>query len=82
MGIQLYKAIIPFVNVLSVVDKSGKLIINEEDIPVMDMCRFRDQYKDQMIIVTPLKYYREIYHELNMFVYADKIIFLEEFGGK
>lgn len=82
LGIQLYKAIIPFVNVLSVVDKSGKLIINEEDIPVIDMCRFRDQYKDQMIIITPLKYYREIYHELNMFVYADKIIFLEEFGGK
>jgi hypothetical protein len=82
LGIQLYKAITPFVNVLSVVDKSGKLIIKIEDIPIIDMCKFRNQYENQIVIVTPLKYYREIYQELKTFIKEDRIIFLEEFGGK
>lgn len=82
LGIQLYKAIVPYANVLSIVDKKGNLIIEMEDISVIDMCSFRAQYKDEIVIVTPLKYYREIFHELRMFVAEDKIIFLEEFGGK
>lgn len=81
LGIQLYNAIVPYVNVLSVVDKKGKLMIKIEDIPIIDMCNFRAQYKDEMVIVTPLKYYREIYHELSTFVSDEKILFLEEFGG-
>ncbi len=82
LGIQLYKAIIPYVNVLSVIDKSGKLIIKMQDLPIIDMCSFRDQYQDEIVIVTPLKYYREIYQELKTFVKDDRIIFLEEFGGE
>lgn len=81
LGIQLYKAIIPYVNVLSIVDQKGKLMIDMEDISIIDMCSFQAQYQDEIVIVTPLKYYREIYHDLRMFVAKDKIIFLEEFGG-
>lgn len=82
LGIQLYRAIIPYVNVLSVVDKKGKLMIEMEDIPIMDMVNFRSHYENQMIIVTPLIYYQEIYRELKAFVAEDKIVFLEEFGGR
>ncbi|MCI9399465.1 MAG: hypothetical protein HFJ07_06565 [Lachnospiraceae bacterium] len=82
LGIQLYRAIIPYVNVLSVVDKKGKLMIEMEDIPIMDMVNFRTYYKDQEVIVTPLKFYREIYYELKTFITEEKIIFLEEFGGR
>ncbi len=82
LGIQLYKAIIPYVNVLSIVDQKGKLMIDMEDISIIDMCSFRDQYQDEIVIVTPLKYYREIYQELKTFVKDDRIIFLEEFGGE
>lgn len=82
LGIQLYRAIIPYVNVLSVVDKKGKLMIEMEDIPIMDMANFRTYYKDQEVIVTPLKFYREIYYELKTFITEEKIIFLEEFGGR
>lgn len=82
LGIQLYRSIMPFVNVISVVDKSGRLRLENEDIPVIDMNIFRDCYIDELVIVTPIQYYREIYHELQGFVSSDKIVFLEEFGGK
>lgn len=81
LGIQLYLAISSFVNVVSVVDKSGKLMISMEEIPVIDIINFRKQYKDETVIITPLKYYSEIYHELIEFIPDDKIVFLEEFGG-
>lgn len=81
LGIQLYRAISPFVNVLSVVDKKGKLLIDSiDDIPIMDMETFQCQYESQPVIVTPLKFYREIFTELRKFVPEDKIIFLQEFG--
>ena len=81
LGIQLYRAISPFSNVLSLIDKSGKLLIDSiDDIPVIDMNTFQGQYDGQLVIITPLKFYKEIYHELREFVAEDKIIFLEEFG--
>lgn len=81
LGIQLYRVIKPFVNVLSVVDQNGKLLIDTIDnIPVMDMKTFRHQYGNQPVIVTPLKFYSEIFTELMEFVAEDKIIFLQEFG--
>lgn len=81
LGIQLYRAISPFVNVLSVVDKKGKFLIDSiDDIPIIDMETFRCRYEKQPIIVTPLKFYKEIFTELREFVQEDKIIFLQEFG--
>lgn len=80
LGIQLYQAIKPYVNVLSVVDQRGELRIKNNDIPVMDIDTFRKQYNDATVIITPIQYYREIYHELLSFIADDKIIFLEEFG--
>lgn len=82
LGIQLYRAIIPFVNVLSMVDKSGKLLVEIDGIPVMNMVEFRSKYNNETVIVTPIKFYREIYHELKEFISDNKIIFLEEFGGE
>ena len=83
LGIQLYRVISPLVNVLSLVDKKGKLLMNNiNDIPVMDMSTFRGLYENQPVVVTPLRFYREIYHDLKEFVAEDKIIFLEDFGGK
>lgn len=82
LGLQLYQTMGTFVNILSIVDKSGKLLIDIKDIPVIDISVLRNQYKKQPIIVTPIKFYREIYHELINFVPRDKIIFLEQFGGR
>ncbi len=81
LGIQLYRAISPFVNVISVVDKQGKLLLDSiEDIPVVDLGAFQNQYNGQPVIITPLKFYEEIYYELKEFVAENNIIFLEEFG--
>lgn len=81
LGIQLYRAISPFVSVLSVVDKKGKLLIDTiDDVPVMDMEAFVQQYGNQPVIVTPIKFYRDIFRELIKVVPEDKIIFLQEFG--
>lgn len=81
LGIQLYRAISPFANVLSVVDKKGELLIHDiEDIPVMNMKTFQCRYKNQPVVVTPLRFYREIFEELKKFVPEERIIFLQEFG--
>ncbi len=81
LGIQLYRAIIPYVNVVAVVDKKGKLVIDSiDDISVINMDIFQRQYKNEIVILTPFKFYSEIYHELREFIMEDKIIFLEEFG--
>lgn len=80
LGIQLYQAIAPYVNVLSVVDKSGRLKIEIEKIPVMDMDSFGEQYRNELIVVTPIQYYKEIYHDLQEFVPKDKIAFLGDWG--
>lgn len=82
LGIQLYRAVTPFVNVISVVDKTGKLKIKVDDIPVIDLNAFCRCYKDESVIVTPIQYYREVHYKLQEFVPENKIIFLEEFGGR
>lgn len=81
LGIQLYRAITPFANVLSIVDKKGKSLIAMEGMPVIDGRSFRNQYQGETVIVTPLQYYKEIYSALREFVPDNKIIYLEEFGG-
>lgn len=81
LGIQLYQTIKPFVNVLSVVDKSGNLKIVVGDIPVINMDVFCNCYQGEPVIVTPIQYYREIHGELKGIVAEKDLIFLEEFGG-
>lgn len=80
LGIQLYRAITPFVNVLSIVDRSGKLKVDVEDIPLIDMDIFRERYKNELVVITPIQYYGAISNELQSFISNDKILFLEEFG--
>lgn len=81
LGIQLYRAVEKIVNVISIVDKSGGLIIHLADIPVMDMNVFKESYDNNLVVITPIKHYRAIYRELCEFVPAEKIMFLGEFQG-
>lgn len=82
LGIQFYYAIVPFVNVLSIVDKKGQLKLANENMSVIDMDTFRDYYRDELVVITPIQYYMEIYNELKSFVLDDKMLFLEELWGK
>ena len=81
LGIQLYNALKQFVNILSVVDKNGKLLIDIPDIPVISLNEFRSVYEQQRVIISPIKHYKSIYTELIEFVPKDKIIYLGEFIG-
>ena len=81
LGIQLYNAINLFVNISGVVDKSGKLLLEISDIPIIDLNEFRSQYRQQRVIITPIKHYKSIYKELSEFVPKDKILYLGEFLG-
>lgn len=82
LGVQLYHAISPYVNVLSIVDKNGKLRTENEDIPVINVETFCRNYKDELVIITPIQYYGEIYNEIKNFVLDKNILFIEELGEK
>ena len=83
LGIQLYRAVEGLANILSIVDKSGGLLLTLPDLPVMDLDTWKQQYKDEWVIITPIKHYRTIYKELITFVPSDRLIFLGELqGGK
>lgn len=83
LGIQLYNAITPFVKVLNVVDRSGKLLVEVPGIPVIRLDVFQSDYRQQKVIITPVRYYKSIYAELSEFVPEEQILYLGEFlGGK
>jgi hypothetical protein len=81
IGIQLYRVIQNLINVISVVDKSGKLRFDLEDIPVIDLENLKEQYKDELVIVTPIQFYRQIYRDLSEFIPEKNIIFIGKFLG-
>ena len=80
-GIQLYNAAKEFANVQAIVDKTGALLVNIPDIPVINMEEFRSQYQNQKVIITPNKFYQEIQNDISSFVPQEKMIYLGEFLG-
>lgn len=81
LGIQLYQAVENMAGVPAIVDKSGGLLLNIPGVPVLNVERLKQVYKGQKVIITPVKFYREIYGELSSFVLTDQIIFLGELMG-
>lgn len=79
LGIQTYRSCCDLIRIPSIIDKRGALVLNIKDIPVISLKDFENLYKDEMVIVTPIKYYDEIKTELSLFVPQNKIIFLGEF---
>lgn len=78
LGIQLYRMAYGRIEILAVVDKSGRLRLNLPDIPVMNISEFRDKYARQKIIVTSVRFYQEIREQLSDFVPQSHIIYLGE----
>ena len=77
MGIQLYRIGRKYVNVLGIVDKYGKTLGNEK-ISVMMLDELKEKYKDEKIVVTPIRLFKEIYGELEGFVDKKNIIGIGE----
>lgn len=81
LGIQCYLSISHLIRVPALIDKSGKLIIERRDIPVITFQKFQEVYNNQKIIITPIVFYSEIRDNLLSFVPEKNILFLGEFLG-
>lgn len=77
MGIQLYRIGIKYLNVLGIVDKYGKTLGNDKTA-VMMLKELKEKYKDEKIVVTPIRFFREICGELEVFVDKKNIIGIGE----
>ncbi len=77
MSIQLYRAGKKYTNIKGIVDKSGKIVLNEE-IPVIILKEFQNQYNGEKIIITPIRFYKEIVKELSSFVSEKDLISIGE----
>lgn len=81
LGIQCYLSIFHLIKVLALIDRTGKLIIERNDIPVISFQKFQEVYNGQKIIITPIISYQEIKENLLVFVPENNILFLGEFLG-
>lgn len=79
LGIQFYYAVKDFIDVISIIDKSGKLLVEVPNVEVIDFNTFQKKYRGQQVVITPIKHYDEIYNELISFISEDRILFLEDF---
>lgn len=83
LGIQFFKAIRDNVSVISVVDKSGGLMIDmSEQIPVISLETFENQYQGQTVVITPVKHYHAISNDLQRLVRQDQMLYLGELLGE
>ena len=77
LAIQLYRVGKNFATVKGVVDKSGRLAINEQK-SVLTLDEFRKLYDGEKIIVTPLRFFQEIRNDLKLFVNEKDIMSIAE----
>lgn len=76
LATQLYRVIHSKVNVKGIIDKNKHAVkINDTIYTLEDIKKI---YLNEKIIVTPLRYYKEIYADLMQFVPKENIIFLGE----
>lgn len=78
LAAQLYRAVREKVHVKGIVDKEGRSAI-KVDIPVIKIEELRKTYRDEKVIITPPRFYRDARRELSQFIRAENILFLGEF---
>lgn len=78
LAVQLYRVGKKFATVKGVVDKSGRMAINEQ-VSVLSLDEFRRAYNGEKVIVTPLRYFQKIRKELEIFVDKKEIVDVGEF---
>lgn len=78
MGIQLYRALNDLTQVVAIVDKSGGLRLHLPEIPVMNLDEFKRTYNNEIVIITPIQYYQQIFRDLSEFIPGENILFLGE----
>ena len=80
LGVQLYLALKDTNTVKGIVDKNGGISVDiPEFIPAFTVEQLAARYKDETIIITPIRYYSQIKNSLNNLIPEDRILFLGEF---
>lgn len=77
MAVQLYRVGKKYADVKGIVDKSGKIILNDK-IPVILLDEFREMYRGEKVIITPLRYFKNIKKDLEGIVDVTNIIDIGE----
>lgn len=77
LAVQLYRVGKKYTDIKGVVDKSGKMVINEK-VSMLLIDEFKKVYNNEKIIITPLRYFQEIKQELELFVNPVNIIGIGE----
>lgn len=82
LGIQLYQAVSSELDVVSIVDKSGGLLIDvPQEIPVIRLDQMEQEYAGQAVIITLPQYYCQIRRDLEAFIPSKNIFYLGELLG-
>lgn len=79
LGVQLYNSVKEFVDVKAIVDKSGVISVAVKGIKSMSLVDLREKYNGEKVIITPVKYYKEIKNDLEKFIDEKNILYLGEF---
>lgn len=66
MAIQLYRVGRKYVDIRGIVDRAGKLIM-EEAVSVMTLDELKNIYSGEKIVITPVRYFQQIRNELSVF---------------
>lgn len=77
MAIQLHRVGKKYTNIKGIVDRSGKLIMNE-DVFILTLDEVKRIYDGEKIVVTPLKYFHQIRNDLITFVDEKNIMSIGE----
>lgn len=77
MAAQLYRIAKNYINILGIVDKSGKMLISE-DINIITLEDLQKRYNGEQVIVTPIRFYSQIEKDLLEFADSKNIIFIGE----
>lgn len=77
MAVQLYRVGKKYTNIEGIVDKSGKVVL-DENIPVIMLEEFQNNYNGGKVIITPIRFYKEIVRDISSFIAIEDIISVGE----
>lgn len=77
MAVQLYRVGKKYITINGIVDKNGKIPF-DDDIPVLTLDEWKKQYNEEKVVITSVRYYKEIKKELEQFIDSKNIIYIGE----
>lgn len=77
MAVQLYRTGRKYATVKGVVDKSGRIVLNDK-VTVFTLNEFHKKYDNEKVIITPIRFFQEIRKDLETFIDLQNILSIGE----